>query len=264
MTEIQDVLGVPWAPASFQAYAAYPRLHALLWSRAEPVARTQEFLDRALALRDLAYREVGSWYWRGSTMPGIDDEERKRIRWELEAFEYGNAQLLLLQSLFDLAMRDGVVGAPQGAAPARRHGGAPFRTPDVTLVAEPTGRVARLLAGVKPTIDEQSFAKWPAFFEMAWTQAKRWREEQIYFELCGALTREAHAHAMTLSPPVALGVSDLRAAVGEREGHVENAQRLIQLQSSKLPAQIVNDAIYLFALEGPMFAQPPREEITRP
>jgi hypothetical protein len=267
--EIQDALGIPWLPANFQAYAAYPALLGLLWSKVARVARSEMFLQRSLALRDLAYREVGSWYWRGSSMPGLEPPVRKRIRWELEAFEYGNCQLLLLQALWDLALRDEVVGVTRATEDARE-GGHPFRVPPIRLVSEARAseRSRKLFEDIRATLglplinsDYQAFAKWPDFLRLGWAQARRWRSERVYFELCGALTREAHAYAMTLSPPVALGVSDLRAAVGEGEGDLENAQRLIQLFSSLLPGLMVNDAIFLFALEGPMFAQPPREDL---
>src|SRR5688572_18417743 len=87
--QMQDVLGIPWAPLAWRAYGRWPKLAGALWERLRPSAETDLFLRDALALAGMAYLGASSWY-RPDSRPGLDPEPAHYIQWELDAFEYGN------------------------------------------------------------------------------------------------------------------------------------------------------------------------------
>src|SRR5687767_14582958 len=96
LTEIQDALGIPWAPANWRAYALCPLAMRLLWERLLPLILSDSFLKESLGITRTVYRDVAGWYQPAADVE-LTPSDRARIQWELDAFEYGNGQLLLQQ-----------------------------------------------------------------------------------------------------------------------------------------------------------------------
>lgn len=53
-----------------------------------------------------AYQDTATWY-KPSYQPTISPKEREKIEWELDAFEFGNPQLLIQQEALSQILEDG-------------------------------------------------------------------------------------------------------------------------------------------------------------
>lgn len=252
--EIQDTMGIPWVPANWQAYAAQPDVLRIFWSRLQPMVATEAFVQATLELLVSAYRGVTGIY-HPSAGPELPEAQRAQIHRELNALEFGNAQLLLQQAALTRVLRDEVAGCEGHAEP--RLLPSPFRRPDLELVDERSAspEVKRLFKEIRETLglpivntDYQVLAKWMEFFEPSWRDLEQHRQQEGYFELCGKLTHLADRLVSRLQPAVSLDGRELIVAFGDNREAVDNLQRQVQLFTALMPGLIVNDAMLLWAV----------------
>src|SRR5688572_16648027 len=98
LKEVQDALGLPWLPDSWQVLAQTPEVASLFWERVGPAVGSGLFLREALALLSYAFRDLADTYGTGEgvALPAAD---RRGILQELDALLYGQAQLLLQHTM---------------------------------------------------------------------------------------------------------------------------------------------------------------------
>jgi len=263
--DIQDTMGVPWPPANWRAYAMYPDVMKLFWERLKPAVATDPFLRDALEITERAYRGASDWY-RPGYRPELSADDLRRIEWELDAFEFGNPQLLIQQAALSRALRGETAGQEGGAQPRRQPNA--YRGPEISMIDEQQAaeEVKRLYQDIKQTLglpvvnsDYQALAKWPGFFGPAWSDAKQWRQRNEYRRLQQELGRMADEAAGRLRPAVRLDEREVRDALGE-PAEFENLERMVPMFTQLLPGLILNDALFRIAAAGGRPVSAPRPE----
>jgi hypothetical protein len=251
LKEVQDALGVPWVPETWEALAASePEVASLLWTRLQPVVSTGAFLRESLALLSHAFADLADDYGSGEGV-SLPEADRRGILLDLDALLYGGAQLLLQQTVLRLAMKEEALGRPGSVGSARPRSAYRRRALEaVDEVAAHPG-LKTLFDDVSETlnlpsvpVDVRVVAKWTDFLVPAWRRLKRWRASPAFFETCGALERRAEAAARRLSPAISLDDRELRVALGDVEPRWEAFQRWVELHAAERPAIIVMDAFF--------------------
>ncbi|MBI4494757.1 MAG: hypothetical protein HY690_18430 [Chloroflexi bacterium] len=255
LEDIQDSLGIAWPPANFRAYAAYPEAARLFWARSKPSACTEQLLRQALAIVEHAYRRMSESYrprFNAEQLRewGVSEADLQQIRWELDAFEYGNPQLLILQHALRLAWLGQAL--PGVGVPQPRRTPSPYRHPEIQMVdpAEAPERVQRLYRSIRATLrlplvntDYQALARWPGFLELLWQEVKRERRSDRFRRLAGELARMGEAAALRLPCPLELAPDEIEHVLG-RPDELEHMHALLDLFTDLLPDLILNDALF--------------------
>lgn len=254
--DIQDSLGIPWVPSNFRAFATYPRVALLFWEQLKPTVCSEQFLRAALTIGERAYRSLSESYepvFGGQHLRewGVLDADLGRICWELDAFEFGNPQVLVLQYLLQAALRGQAL--PGVGTPEPRHAPSSYRHLEMELVdpaQPPDTTVARLFRDIRTTLgvpvissEYQALAIRPGFLELLWREVKRERRSDRYRRLEGELARMAEAAATQLPGAVAIDRRELERALG-RATSMPRLLALVDLFTSLLPGLILSDAIF--------------------
>lgn len=265
LDDVERAMGIPWPPASWRTYAQFPGAMRLFWERLKPSVATEEFLEEALGITARAYSEVGKWY-RPRFRPSLPPEVRRRIEWEIDAFEFGNAQLLVQQAALSRALRGSTVGRERPAEPRRHPVG--YRRSEVGMVDEQGAppEVAQLYADIKQTLDVpvlssdyQALGKWPAFLGPAWQDVRPWLQNDEYSRLLLDLSLMAAEAAGHLTQPLRIAQDELLAAL-PGPGDRQVLQQAVGLFTHLLPGLIANDALFRLGIAAGRQVAPPRPD----
>lgn len=252
LDEIQDALGIPWAPASWRAYALYPEAMVLLWKRLEPATRDPRFLSESLDITRAAYSDAQVWFREAQRLE-LSAADQRAIRWEIDAFEFGNPQVMLQQHLLVEALTS--TTAAQGAdafGESELRLQSPYRYPEVQLVEEPGApeNVRRVYADIQRTLgtalvntDYQALAKWPECFEAAWRQVKPWLRSPEYVTLCQRIRWMGQAALERLPALEPIPAEALERAVGSADDR-EHLLGMVAEFTELTPELIAVDALF--------------------
>ena len=256
LSEIQSTLGIPWTPASWRAYAMYPSVMQLFWERLKPATQTESFLESAIAITERIYRDTSDWYQPGYQID-MDEAQRHQIQRVLNAFTFGNPQLLIQQIALSRTLAGEVVGQ-EGNGNARR-GANSYQHTEIQLIGEQSVRemsaqMQQVYRDIKQTMgvpivnsDYQALARWSPFFLAAWEDIKRWRERPEYQLLKEDIVRRAEQAASRLRPAVAIGEREVRDLLNNPEDF-EQIQQTVEMFKDILPELIVQDALFHMGL----------------
>lgn len=265
LDDVERTMGLPWPPASWLTYAQFPGVMRLFWERLKPSVATEESLEDALGITARAYREVGKWY-RPRFRPSLPPEVRQRIEWEIDAFEFGNPQLLIQQAALSRALRGSTVGRERPAEPRRHPIG--YRRSEIRLIDEQSAppEVGQLYADIRQTLDVpvlssdyQALGKWPAFLGPASEDAKPWLLSDEYSRLLLDLSLMAAEAAGRLTQPLRIGQDELLAAL-PNAGDRQVLQQAVGLFTHLLPGLIANDALFRLGIAAGRPVAPLRPE----
>lgn len=260
---VRDVMGIPWSPVTWRSYAAYPRVMRLFWERIEPAVATEDVRREALAIAERAYREAADWY-RPGYQAGVSDHDRQRIARELDAFTFGNAQLLIQQVALSHAVRGEVEDRP--CTPGARAGPSAYRRPELQLVDEEGAPdpIRRLYQDIRQTLalpfvpcDYRALAKWPTFLQAAWEDLKPWRQRDEYHCLQVGLGKLAEDASRRLCPTVRFEGYEVREGLGDPD-ELPNLQRTLGLLTQLLPELLASDALFRIGAAAGEPVAPPR------
>jgi hypothetical protein len=256
LSEIQDTLGIPWTPANWRAYAMYPSVMQLFWERLKPATQTESFLENAIAITERVYRDTSDWYLP-SYQIDVNEAQRHQIQRVLNAFTFGNPQLLIQQIALSRTLAGEVVGQ-EGNADVRRGPNA-YQHSEIQLIGEQSVRemsaqMQQVYRDIKQTLgvpivnsDYQALARWSGFFLAAWEDIKLWRERPEYQLLKQDIVRRAQNAASRLCPVVAIGEREVRDRLDNPED-LERIQQTVQMFKDVLPELIVQDALFHMGL----------------
>jgi hypothetical protein len=254
-------MGIPWAPANWRTYANYPPVMELFWQRLRPTVETESFLRRSIAIAEQVYESVSLWYDPGYQME-IDEVERRRIQRELNAFSFGNPQLLIQQVALQRALQGEIVGNDETAPAAQpRENASAYCHIEIPLLDESAARkiseeLPHIYDDIRQTLgvplinsDYQALARWSAFFLAGWEDIKQWRQRQEYRDLEQSLRQAANEAANQLHPVVWLGEREVQDRLDNPEDF-DRIQQSVDLFTQLLPGLIITDAMFHRALIG--------------
>ncbi len=250
LEEIQDTMGIPWTPANWRSYAIYPSVMQLFWRRIKPVVATERFVREAIALSEHVYQDMSDWY-QPSYQVELNEAQQHRLQRELNAFIFGNPQLLIEQRILSRSLRGQVVGQDGNTAP--RRDAHPQRHLEIKLLDQPPSEdLAQIYQDIQRTLnapivnsDFQAMAKYPAFFTAAWQDFKLWRDRPEYQLLVKDLTRKADEAIDQLHPTIAIGEREIQDLLDDADSF-DQLQARIELFDRILPELIVSNAMFLY------------------
>lgn len=262
LDDIQDTMGIPWAPALWRAYAMYPEVMRLFWERLKPAVATEPFLEEALHITSRVYGDVPGWYIPSHDI-SVTDDQRPHLQWEQDAFAFGNPQLLIQQSALNRLFQGQVAGKDGPVEPRREESA--FRMPEVSLVSEEQSpeEVKKVFQDIKHTLqtplvnsDYQAMAKWPDFLTSAWTDVKAWRDRLEYRRLRHQVSEWGNSAAFKMVPAVSVHPQEVRDILGN-ESEMDNLRRVMQLFCRVLPELLIDDAMFRFSISVGQQVIPP-------
>ncbi|MGG6265078.1 SDR family NAD(P)-dependent oxidoreductase [Leptolyngbya sp. AN03gr2] len=252
LSEVQDTLGIPWTPANWEAYSKYPAVMQLFWKRLKPVMQTEPFLESAIALTEQVYRNIADWY-QPNYQTELDERQRRQIQRELNAFSFGNPQLLIQQIALSRALSGEVVGE-DGKADVRRGPNA-YRHPEIKF-AESSEELQRVYQDIQQALgmsivpsDHQALARWSGFFSAGWEDIKLWRDRPEYQLLKQSIVERAENAASRLRPAVFVGEDEIRDRL-DNPDEVEQIRQMVQMFTEILPDLMIQDALFHAGLAG--------------
>ncbi|MBD1843631.1 hypothetical protein H6F89_09515 [Cyanobacteria bacterium FACHB-63] len=253
LSEIQDTLEIPWTPANWRSYAEYPSVMQLFWKRLKPVTQTEYFLESAIAITEQVYRDINDWY-QPSYQIEVNASDRRHIQRELNAFSFGNPQLLIQQIALSRTLSGEVVGE-DGKADHRR-GAHPYRHPEIKLITEQSAsaEIQQVYRDIQQTLgvsivnsDYQALAQWSTFFTAAWKDIKLWRDRPEYQLLRESVVQAAENAASRLRPAVFVGEEEIRDLLDDPEA-IDQIRQSVQMFTEILPDLIIQDALFHLGL----------------
>jgi len=200
LSDIQSTLGIGWTPENWRAYAMYPSVMQLFWERLKGATQTESFLESAIAITERVYQDTNNWY-QPSYQIDVNEAQRHQLQRVLNAFTFGNPQLLIQQIALSRTLAGEVVGQ-EGNADVRREPTA-YQHSGIELIGEQSVRelsaeMQQVYRNIKQTLgvpivnsDYQALARWSAFFLAAWEDILRWRERPEYQLLKQDIVRRA-------------------------------------------------------------------------
>jgi short-subunit dehydrogenase len=256
LSDIQDTLGIPWVPANWRAYAIHPAVIQLFWERLKPVTQTEPFLEDAIAITEHVYRDINDWY-QPTYQVDVEKHQQRQIQRELNAFTFGNPQLLIQQVALSRTLAGEVVGQ-DGHADARRGPNA-YRHSNIQLLSEQSAQkispeMQQVYRDIKQTLgvpivnsDYQALAHWTAFFLAAWEDIKQWRDRPEYQLLKQTVIQRAEEAAARLRPAVVIGEQEVRDRLDSPEDY-QQIQQSVQMFRDILPELIIQDSLFHMGL----------------
>jgi len=258
-TELADIyertkrgLGVPWMGVVAMAFAHYRNFYDCLWQAMEPTVGTQAFADACKELRIVAEQEAAS-LGPAAIRPklrtlGYDDREIEEIKLCNEVFSSGNMPYVLMASLARLLL-EGHAWDGNGSTQAHH---APSTTAVKPVLIEPHHAdpvIAALYADIRQTLglpfvntDYRAFARWPSYFDPAWTDLRSIVLSGKYEQA----VRHVHEAAVSLAcglPNISKITPQQLISCAERDCRPSEVLSVVRLFQWLLPGLAVNVAV---------------------
>lgn len=245
-------LGVPWMGVVAMALAHYRNFYDCLWQAMEPTVATKAFADACKELRIVAEQEAASLRPAAIrpklTTLGYDDREIEEIKNCNEIFSSGNMPYVLMASLARLLLEG---QAWEGNGPAQPHNASGLKTVKPVLIethhADPV--IAEIYADIRQTLDlpfvntdYRAFARWPSYFDHAWTDLRSMVPTEEY----QLAVRHVHNRAVALVdrlPNMSRITPQQLISCAERDAKLSEVLSVVRLFQWLLPGLAVNVAV---------------------
>ena len=244
---------VPWMGVVAMAFAHYREFYNCLWQAMEPVVMTQAFADACQKLRFAAEKEAESLspvsICSKLTKLGYDDREIEEIKNCNEVFSSGNMPYVLMATLARLLLEehswDGKGSAKMYNAPSIT-----FKRPVLIELHHADPNTAALFADIRQTLglpfvntDYRAFARWPSYFNPAWTDLRSiiLREEYEHAVL------RVHEAAVLLAgslPNMSKITPQQLIGCATQDGQLSEVLSVVRLFQWLLPGLAVNVAVF--------------------
>lgn len=258
LEEIQEAMGLPWLPFPWATYARRPALLRLFWSRLSAFTANDLFLRESLAIAGSAHLEASSWYRSASgiRLAEIAGENPSLSR-ELDAFEFGNPQVLIQQLALSRLLAGHEVGEDGRGMPRRP---APFRHPEIDYpdwdsldpgLQALVRHIRHAWSLTMPVPEALALAKWPRFLEHGWEEIRAWRLRPEYRSLRRKVAAMGEDALERLRPRLKpLTGPELAAALADaEEGHggLDRLKDQVMSFTLILPGMILDNALLRMA-----------------
>jgi hypothetical protein len=203
--EMKTALRVPWMGVVTMAYAHYPGFFRTLWQGLQPIVGSAAFARQNLELRALVEYEVRSLApsQLGASLRemGYAPREIDAIRQLLEIFSHGNFSYLTIATLVRLLLEGHDLLGPSAddaslvEAMPIAYADAPLTLMEAHHADAPTrGRyedIKQTLGLPFVNTDYRALARWPSYFEQAWSGLKPVVVGKAHAALCETVHHEA-------------------------------------------------------------------------
>lgn len=256
--ETKAAFGVPWMGVVAMAFAHYPSFYGELWAHLGPVAKSEAFADACRQLRCRAEAAVRALDPADITPElqdaGYHDPDLRAIDQVVEVFSEGNMPYLLMATIARAGLEGAFIAAPGEITPAD----APPTSPiwpagqPLTLIEEhhQTAEGKALYGRIRSTLglpfvntDYRALARWPGYFDLAWTRLEPKVPDQRYADI----VRSVHDHAMALIGSLpglgGLNTDRLRTAAA-RDASTDEVLQVVRLFQWLLPGLVTNVAFF--------------------
>ncbi|MEM8854602.1 MAG: hypothetical protein AAGD34_12945 [Pseudomonadota bacterium] len=250
-TQTKNGLGVPWMGVVAMAFAHYPVFYSRLWSALEPIVGRACFAEACAALRAEAEAQAATFspspLGGRLTAMGYGEGELTAIRACIEVFAAGNMPYIVMATL----ARGLLEGRPWTASGDPGTPLSPPAHPKPVLMEShhATPETQALYDDIKTALglpfvntDYRALARWPSYFDVAWTGLRGCVTAAAYEPSVEAVHRRADALSMAL--PNASGVDPAALADAAREdAPLHEVLDVVRLFQWLLPGLAVNVAI---------------------
>lgn len=257
--DTKTVLRVPWMGVVAMALTHYPQFWDTLWRGLRPMAQSAEFATAARRLRLVAESGVQEMQVPEITERledlGYGAREIRQIRDLVEVFGQGNPAYLLMATIARLLLEGHDLSNNRKVTPSR-----PTATPEAALILmEPhhaDAMIQKTYADIRQTLglpfvntDYRALARWPSYFQLAWTGAKPLVGSVDHLATVEMVHAEAVDLALSLPNPGGLSAAGLRRAAAQ-DAPLEEVLAVVQLFQWLLPELVVNIACFRAQLLG--------------
>lgn len=253
--DMKTVFQVPWMGVVTMAFAHYRDFFDVLWAGARELCASEEWVAACADLRTFAEAQA-----RSLAPPPISERlavarfaplERQAIAETVEVFSHGNFPYLMLATLTRLLLEDDQAGGGGAATPfSGRH------APDVSVpfvlmeYHHATEETQAVYDDVMATLglpfvntDYRAFARWPAYFALAWNDLKPVVQSTEYEPLVATVHARAEDLARGLPNPGGLSGDTLRQAAAAASANREVLD-VVRLFQWLLPGLVINVAFF--------------------
>ena len=246
-------LGVPWMGVVAMAFAHYREFYNCLWQAMEPVVMTQAFADACQKLRFAAEKDAASLspvaICSKLTKLGYDDREIEEIKNCNEIFSSGNMPYVLMATLARLFL-EGHSWDGKGSAQTHDAPSITFKRPALIELHHADPTIAALFADIRKTLglpfvntDYRAFARWPSYFNPAWTDLRSiiLREEYEHAVRC---VHEAAVLLVDSLPNMSKITPQQLIGCATQDGQLSETLSVVRLFQWLLPGLAVNVAVF--------------------
>ena len=239
--DMKQVFQVPWMGVVTMAFAHYRDFFDMLWSGTRELCGSTAWVDGCAELRAFAESQAASLAPPPISArlldAGFAPKELTAIRETVEVFSHGNFPYLMLATLTRLLLEGGEAATDGSAAPFRGRHAPDVSVPFVLMeYHHGTAETRAVYDDVMATLglpfvntDYRGFARWPAYFAMAWSDLRPVVQAPGYEPLVASVHTRAVALAAALPNPGGLSGAELRAAADAAPDHeVLEVVRLFQ------------------------------------
>ena len=258
---MKQTFRVPWMGVVGMAHAHFRRFYDKLWEGLEPIARSRSFLEACGKMRAetegaVAFSLPVPKLTQRLLDIGYAAREIDEIRDLLEVFSHGNYPYLLLAT-FSRYLLAG--GALKNALETEAAANEPVSSASKLVLMEPHHvdlPTQTIYADIRATLnlpfvntDYRALARWPSYFNMAWTDLKPLVRKPAHALLSQRLHGTAVVAIRELPNPTALSSSALLIAA-EADASVEEVRGMVELFQWLLPELAVNVAFFRAQFEN--------------
>ncbi len=253
--DMKAVFQVPWMGVVTMAFAHYRDFFDVLWASARELCASEEWVAACADLRTFAEEQA-----RTLAPPPVSERlaaagfaplERQAISETVEVFSHGNFPYLMLATLTRLLLEDGQVGADDAATPFTGRHAPNVSVPFVLMeYHHGTGETQAVYDDVMATLglpfvntDYRAFARWPAYFALAWSDLKSVVQSAEYEPLVATVHARAEDLARRLPNPGGLSGDALRRAAAAASAD-EEVLEVVRLFQWLLPGLVTNVAFF--------------------
>lgn len=244
--------GVPWMGVVAMAFAHYRKFYDCLWQALEPVVATHAFADACKKLRFVAEKEGASFNPSAIgpklTSLGYDHREIKEIKNCNEIFSSGNMPYILMATLARLLLEG---HEWEGKGPTQMHDSTVI-TPTKPVLIEPhhaEPNIIALYADIRQTLglhfvntDYRAFARWPSYFDPAWTELRLIILTEEY-ELAVNRVHDTAVSLLNRLPNMSKITPQQLIDCAEQDGKLSEILSTVRLFQWLLPGLAVNVAV---------------------
>ena len=251
--DMKAVFQVPWMGVVTMAFAHYRDFFDLLWAGARELCSSTAWVESCRELRYFAEQQAAALAPPPIVLrlaaTSFAPRELAAMRETVEVFSHGNFPYLMTATLARRLLEGGEMGGGSAVtAFTGRH------APDVTVpfvlmeYHHATAETQAVYDDVMATLclpfvntDYRAFARWPAWFAMAWPDLKGAVQSTGYEPLVRSVHDRAVELAAALPNPGNLSADALRLAASEAAAD-EEVLNVVRLFQWLLPGLVVNVA----------------------